>query len=158
MLALRRECVTKLLKAYLMVTLSNAFYKKKIFHLIKQSTYVKHRRQPRNREPPFSKDLVTLMTLLQPSRHRSHLHTASLPGCGAQPYPAGHTQCPAYHVLCHNKKLGHFSRVCCSKPVYPNHHNPLPLLFNLSSHTPPLLNMLVYLTSIMLHLLTLHPS
>ena len=40
------------------------------------------------------------------------------PGCGAQPHPAGRTQCPAYRVSCHNcKKLGHFSRVCRSKPV-----------------------------------------
>ena len=31
---------------------------------------------------------------------------ALCPGCGAQPHPAGRTQCPAYRVSCHNcKKL-----------------------------------------------------
>ena len=43
------------------------------------------------------------------------------PGCGAQPHSAGRTQCPAYRVSCHNcKKLGHFSRVCHSKPIQPH--------------------------------------
>ena len=43
------------------------------------------------------------------------------PGCGAQPHPAGCSQCPAYHVSCHNcKKLGNFSRVCHSKPIQPH--------------------------------------
>ena len=47
------------------------------------------------------------------------------PGCGAQPHPAGRIQCPAYRVSCHNcKKLGHFSRVCHSKPVHPNETEP----------------------------------
>ena len=43
------------------------------------------------------------------------------PDCGAQPHPAGRTQCPAYRVSCHNcKKLGYFSRVCSSKPIQPH--------------------------------------
>ena len=38
---------------------------------------------------------------------------ALCPGCRAKPHPAGRTQCPAYHVSCHNcKKIGHFARVC----------------------------------------------
>ena len=50
---------------------------------------------------------------------------ALCPGCGAQPHPAGRTQCPAYHVSCHNcKKLGHFARVCCSRPVQPSENKP----------------------------------
>ena len=47
------------------------------------------------------------------------------PGCGAQPHPAGRTQCPAYRASCHNcKKLGHFARVCRSRPVQPNENKP----------------------------------
>ena len=46
-------------------------------------------------------------------------------GCGAQPHPAGHMQCPAYRVSCHNcKKLGHFARVCRSRPVQPSENKP----------------------------------
>ena len=42
------------------------------------------------------------------------------PGCGVQQHLGGCMQCPVYHVLCHNcKKLGHFSRICCSKAVQP---------------------------------------
>ena len=50
---------------------------------------------------------------------------ALCPGCGAQPHPAGRMQCPAYRASCHNcKKLGHFARVCCSRPVQPNENKP----------------------------------
>ena len=50
---------------------------------------------------------------------------ALCPGCGAQPHPAGRTQCPAYRTSCHNcKKLGHFARVCRSRPVQPNENKP----------------------------------
>ena len=47
------------------------------------------------------------------------------PGCRAQPHPVGCTQCPAYRVSCPNcKKLGHFARVCCSRPVQPYENKP----------------------------------
>ena len=47
------------------------------------------------------------------------------PGCGAKPHPAGRTQCPVYYVSCHNcKKVGHFARVCRSKPVQPTEVKP----------------------------------
>ena len=46
--------------------------------------------------------------------------------------PESDTQCPAYHVSCHNcKKLGHFSRVCHSKPIQP--HPPRPYTSTLQS-------------------------
>ena len=172
-----------------MVTLLNTFYKKKILHLTKQSTCVKHRKQPRNRATiqqglSHLHDSVTALKTQKPFTPQ-----CLCPGCGAQPHPAGRTQCPTYRVSCHNcKKLGHFSRVCRSKPVHPNetkppwpststlqsaqpdipfveqtglrpnHHDPLPLLFNLPSQPFPLLNKLVCLISTMSHLLTLRPS
>ena len=84
---------------------------------------------------------------------------ALCPGCGAKPHPAGRTQCPAYYVSCHNcKKVGHFARVCRSKPVQPTEVKPPQPSTSALQFDSPFLKNLVCLTSIMLHLQTLHPS
>ena len=46
------------------------------------------------------------------------------PGCGAATHPGGRSQCPAYSQTCfHCQKVGHFVKVCRSKP---SSHNPHP--------------------------------
>ena len=49
---------------------------------------------------------------------KCHSPSAMYPGCGARPHPGGRTQCPVYGISYHNcKKIGHFAKVCRSKPT-----------------------------------------
>jgi len=39
-------------------------------------------------------------------------------GCGGKPHPGGRSRCPAYNLSCNTcGKIGHFSKVCRSKPA-----------------------------------------
>ena len=90
----------------------------------KQFSCAKPKKQPRNNELPYSKgpshlheSVAALKTHPQKKTFTPH---PICPGCGGQPHPVGRTQRPAYCASCHNcKKMGHFSRVCRSKPIQP---------------------------------------
>ena len=53
------------------------------------------------------------------NQHKKQYNSPAMcSGCGAKPHPGGRTQCPAYGVACHNcKKIGHFAKVCRSRPT-----------------------------------------
>jgi len=115
-------CVTKLSKALLDGdTVKHLLQEKgltleKTINMCEAQEAAKKQRATIQQEPSHLHDSIAALKTQKPFTLQ-HL----CPGCGAQPHPAGHTQCPAYCVSCHNcKKLGHFSRVCHSKPV--NHN------------------------------------
>ena len=55
---------------------------------------------------------------------KSLVPKTTCPGCGAATHPGGRSQCPAYMQTCFQcQKIGHFAKVCRSKPA---RHNPHP--------------------------------
>ena len=69
----------------------------------------------KKQRPNLTNDHTETVTAIHKKRHSP---PATCPGCGARPHPGGRTQCPAYGISCHNyKKIGHFAKVCRSKPI-----------------------------------------
>jgi len=145
-----------------MVILLNTLYKKKTLLCRKQSSFAKPKKQPRNNELPYSKGLVIFTSPWQLLRHthrrRPLHHTLSVLAVGAS-----HIQQVAHnvlHIMYHVTIAKRWATVQESAILNLSNlsdHSPPPPVFNLCSKIA-FLNKQVCLTSIMSHLLTLHPS
>ena len=82
---------------------------------------------------------------LRYNRGKSNAQTTTCPGCGAKPYPAGRSKCPALDQTCfHCSKVGHFAKVCRSRQLDtpPNQQNSKPatlsnMCYVASTHPAP---------------------
>ena len=64
--------------------------------------------------------------ICQPQQPGQHSALTACTGCGYDAHKGGRRQCPAYNQLCsYCHKLGHFARVCRSKPTK-QHDDPRP--------------------------------
>ena len=76
----------------------------------------------------------TIAALQRHRNQRSLVPIRTCPGCRAAVHPGGHSQCPAYGQTCfHCQKVGHFAKVCCSKPSSPS---PCPTSAQTPASTP----------------------
>ena len=90
----------------------------KAIHMCQGQEAAKKQRAAIQQGPSHLHESIAALKTHPPKR--ALVPQALCPGCRAKPHPAGRTQCPAYRVSCHScKKIGHFARVCRSKPIQP---------------------------------------
>ena len=114
------ECVQKNLRDQLIEGLSDgdtieALLQEKDLTLDKAISKCRAQEAAKKQRANLTNDHTETVAAIHKKRHSP---PATCPGCGARPHPGGRTQCPAYGISCHNcKKLGHFAKVCRSKPT-----------------------------------------
>ena len=120
--ALIRICVTKSLKGFLMVTWSKTCYRRKTFPSPVPFRFARPKKLPRDNVPPCLLVINTHWQLYITYHHSAESHWAKHYPATCKPSQdvmAGiKSRCPAFNLFCSTcGKIGHFARVCHSRPA-----------------------------------------